>query len=116
MCLQNIHLNIGPSTKLERYRGIQPPTLPDEHRPAVHEYSNRGVVATAVTPRCTHARLQPRTHSIVVVPPGASTTNSKSGAVVCALPAAQPAPTKINARPSRNTMRFMRHLHVSERD
>jgi hypothetical protein len=61
----------------------------------VHRYVNDGVgVALALSPRSTQASSQPLTHLIVVSPPGASTTNSNTGADVCALPTAHPTKTR----------------------
>jgi hypothetical protein len=50
-----------------------------------------------LTPRSTQARLQPRTQRMDVAPLGASTTNSKSGAVDCAFAAIQPLPMSASA-------------------
>src|SRR5437899_6034228 len=48
-------------------------------------------------PRSIHASPQPRTQVIVVFPPGASTTGSKSGTDICALATAQPVPSNAAA-------------------
>jgi hypothetical protein len=62
---------------------IQPPTFAEEHRAPEQENSKLEIgFEFGFTPRSTHASEQPRTQVIVVGPPGASTTNSKSGAVV----------------------------------
>jgi hypothetical protein len=54
---------------------------PDEHLLPVHAKSKDCCgIAFGLLPRSTQTNLHPRTHVIVVGPPGASTRNSKSGA------------------------------------
>ena len=78
------------------YGVSQPPTRDDEQCVGLLQaYVNvSSAEEFGITPRSTHASLQPRTHWIVVSPGGDSTTISKSGPDVCAFPAAHPRPTK----------------------
>jgi hypothetical protein len=77
-----LHL-LSRTSRAPGHGAIQPPTVADEHRPAVlpvHEKSNDDCgLAFGLMPRCTHINVQPRTHVMLVGPAGASTTSSKSG-------------------------------------
>src|ERR1041384_6725711 len=76
------------------YRRNHPPTRPDEHADAPQLKVKVGIRPLfAFNPRSTHFKSQPRIHSIDVSPPGAFTTNSKSGFVVCARPTIHPVNT-----------------------
>lgn len=94
------------------YRWIHPPTLADVHVcGGAHRKENCGITLEfGFRPRSIHVRPQPSTHLIVVVvsvgsPCFVSTTSTKSGAVVCALPAIQPAITNTAANVNPRAMR-----------
>ena len=88
---------------------------PDPHRPLrefVQEYENVAVGrAFGLTPRSTHDISHPRTHSIVVMPSGASMSSSNAGPSVCARATAQPNPTSAHAIAI--LIRFLRMPHLT---
>ena len=111
-CLEPV---LPPAALLfSQFGSSQPPIRPDEQRVPLHPYlkSFAGVVELGVT-RSTQANLQPLTHSMVVSPLGASTTTSKAGADVCALPSVQPRNVRIAPTRTWIVIRAVAFMEVS---